>query len=67
MSNAQVNKMDQMQATFETLRAAASDEVIAAEIFDHALSLIRRHHSGIFWGDRMLTIDKSAALVYAQW
>jgi O-methyltransferase len=61
MSSAQVNKMDQLQATFETLRAAASDEIIAAKIFDHALTLIRRHHRGIFWGDRMLTIDKSAA------
>jgi O-methyltransferase len=34
--------------------------VDAAAQFDAAIELIRPHHASIFWGDRMLTIDKAA-------
>jgi O-methyltransferase len=33
----------------------------AAACFDEAIEKIRRHHSSIFWGDRMFTLDKTAA------
>jgi O-methyltransferase len=32
----------------------------AARYFDTAVEMIRPYHSSIFWGDRMLTLDKSA-------
>jgi O-methyltransferase len=35
-------------------------EDTAAYIFDHTLSMVRRHHRSMFWGDRLLTFDKSA-------
>jgi O-methyltransferase len=41
--------------------AAADDPVAAAKSFDAALESIRRFHSSVFWGDRMLTLDKSAS------
>ena len=33
----------------------------AATVFDAAVKIIATHHNGVFWGDRMLTLDKSAA------
>lgn len=33
----------------------------AAALFDKTIEVIRSHHSSIFWGDRMLTLDKAAA------
>jgi O-methyltransferase len=39
----------------------AGDEAIAGRIFDRVLTdLVRPHHRSMFWGDRLLTIDKSA-------
>src|SRR4029077_8144045 len=45
-----------------TLRAYASDERVAAQIFDSvmAMAVSPQHRSG-FWGDRLLSLDKSAA------
>ncbi len=33
----------------------------AATLFDEAVEVISSHHTSVFWGDRMLTLDKAAA------
>lgn len=41
--------------------AAATTPEQAAVVFDRVLQeVVRRHHHGLFWGDRMLTLDKCA-------
>jgi O-methyltransferase len=52
---------DEVERAMAILRTHAKNQVIAARIFDKALDLIQRHHSSIFWGDRMLTLDKTVA------
>lgn len=39
----------------------ALSQAEAASYFDKAIEDIRGHHSSVFWGDRMLTLDKAAA------
>src|SRR5262245_53132199 len=51
---------DKIEAAIAALHAEATNETAAARIFDRALDLIRPYHSSVFWGDRMLTLDKSA-------
>lgn len=36
------------------------NDKLAARIFDRALEFILPHHRGSFWGDRLLTLDKTA-------
>jgi O-methyltransferase len=50
-----------LETALETLSQYAGDERAAARIFDRVLDLTRRHHRGTFWGDRLLTLDKTAA------
>jgi O-methyltransferase len=51
-----------LDRALETLRDHAGDEHTAAGIFDAALSAaVAPHHHSLFWGDRLLTLDKSAA------
>jgi hypothetical protein len=43
------------------LRDQAGDEQTAARIFDAVLSaMVTQHHQSVFWGDRLLSLDKSA-------
>jgi O-methyltransferase len=44
------------------VRDHAGNEHVAARIFDAVLSeTVARHHHSLFWGDRLLTLDKAAA------
>jgi O-methyltransferase len=52
---------ERLETALETLSQYAGDERAAARIFDRVLDLTRRHHRGAFWGDRLLTLDKTAA------
>jgi len=51
-----------LDRALDTLRDYAGDEHAAARIFDAVLNaaVAPQHHS-LFWGDRLLTLDKSAA------
>jgi hypothetical protein len=49
-------------ALLDALCAKATTEKQAAQILDRVLEqLVRPWHHSIFWGDRLLTLDKSAA------
>ena len=48
-----------IEAAFAVLRNHARDENLAAQIFDRALNLISHHHRSVFWGDRMMILDKT--------
>jgi O-methyltransferase len=37
------------------------DPATGAKLFDEAIEMIKPCHSSMFWGDRMLTLDKSAS------
>jgi O-methyltransferase len=50
------------ERALEILRENARNEHAAARIFDAVLSgAVAPHHHSLFWGDRLLTLDKSAA------
>ena len=50
-----------LEQALETVRGHASNEHSAARIFDAVLSAaITPHHHSVFWGDRLLTLDKAA-------
>ena len=49
----------EIDAAFEVLRRYGDDPYRVAYIFDSVLELLRPHHRGMFWGDRMLLLDKS--------
>jgi O-methyltransferase len=51
---------ERIEGALATLSQFAGDENLTARIFDHVLDFVRRHHRGSFWGDRLLTLDKSA-------
>jgi O-methyltransferase len=38
-------------------------EKAAARLFDAAIELIRNHHRSMFWGDRMLLLDRAAGFL----
>jgi O-methyltransferase len=51
-----------LDAALKIVRDHAGNEHVAARIFDAVLSeAVASHHRSIFWGDRLLTLDKSAA------
>lgn len=53
---------DGLDAAIDTIRAGASDPTKAARIADALVAdVIGRHHLSMSWGDRLLTLDKSAA------
>lgn len=50
-----------LDTLLDTIRASATSPQDAAKVFDRVLrEVVRPHHHGIFWGDRLLTLDKSA-------
>jgi O-methyltransferase len=53
---------NELERAFAVLRRNAGDESAAAFIFDRLLTdILATHHRAVFWGDRLLTLDKSAA------
>jgi O-methyltransferase len=48
-----------VDAALAVLRQAAEDPACAARIFDTVLEFLRPYHRSIFWGDRMLLLDRS--------
>jgi len=51
-----------LDAALDALRDHAGNERVAARIFDAVLrQAVEPHHNSLFWGDRLLTLDKSAA------
>jgi O-methyltransferase len=52
---------ERIEAALKTLSEFAGEELTAARIFDRVLDLVGRQHRGLFWGDRLLTLDKTAA------
>jgi hypothetical protein len=52
---------DELEQALNVVRRHAADELRAAKIFDCLLlDLVKPHHRSVFWGDRLLTLDKSA-------
>lgn len=50
-----------LDVALDIVRQRASDPKVAATIFDAVLaSAVVPHHRSVFWGDRLLTLDKSA-------
>jgi O-methyltransferase len=54
-------ELDEIELALATLRRHSDDEYVAAFIFDKVLDLIRPHHQSMFWGDRILTLDRSTS------
>jgi len=53
-----------LRALREAIRLRARLHRLAARVFDSVLhKLIRPFHHGLFWGDRLLTLDKSAGFL----
>jgi len=51
-----------LDQALDIVRTTAKNERIAAQIFDAVLrDVVAPHHHAMFWGDRLLTLDKSAA------
>jgi O-methyltransferase len=51
-----------LDRALDIVRDHAGDEHVAARIFDAVLSAaVAPYHRSLFWGDRLLTLDKSAA------
>lgn len=51
-----------LDRALDTLRDHTGDEQVAARIFDAVLSAaVAPQHRSMFWGDRLLTLDKTAA------
>jgi O-methyltransferase len=52
---------DELENALAVIRKKAENEAVAGRIFDSVLNeIVKRHHRTVFWGDRLLTIDKSA-------
>jgi len=52
---------DDLNALLESIRTSVKSPNDAAKIVDRVLrELIQPYHQGFFWGDRLLTLDKSA-------
>ena len=49
---------DELGQLLDALCAKAKSAKQVASVFDRVLELLRPHHRGMFWGDRMLTLDK---------
>ncbi len=51
-----------LDQALEIVRGHAGNEHVAARIFDAVLSgAVVPHHHSVFWGDRLLSLDKAAA------
>ena len=52
---------DRLATLLDSLRASVTTPDQAAKVFDRVLrDLVQPYHQSIFWGDRLLTLDKSA-------
>jgi hypothetical protein len=61
------NAPDDVDSLLDELCAKTLTERQAAKIFDRVLGdVVQRYHQSLFWGDRLLTLDKSAAF-YEDW
>jgi O-methyltransferase len=55
------SEQDEIELALAVLRRNAGDESIAARIFDRILiDVVKPHHRSMYWGDRLLSLDKSA-------
>jgi hypothetical protein len=58
------NRTPPLKALREALRVRSRVRHLSAQIFDLTLrTLVRPFHHGLFWGDRLLTLDKSAGFL----
>ena len=56
-----LQEADELEIALAVIRKNAGNEAVAGRIFDSVLNeVVNRHHRTVFWGDRLLTIDKSA-------
>jgi O-methyltransferase len=54
------SERDEILGLLKEASAKATSAELAAIIMDHAVELVRPYHNDLFWGDRMLTLDKAA-------
>lgn len=55
-------RVGDLEPAFEALQRTAITETGAAAVFDRVLKdIVHPFHRSIFWGDRLLTLDKSAS------
>jgi O-methyltransferase len=59
----EADDLSEIETALATLRRHAGAEKTAALVFDGAIELIRRHHRSLFWGDRMLLLDRAAGFL----
>jgi len=59
----ETDDLTEIEAALATLRRHAIDEKAAALVFDGAIDLIRHNHRSLFWGDRMLLLDRAAGFL----
>jgi hypothetical protein len=58
------NISNDMESMLRNLKSISLQERPAAKVFDQSIkSVLSPHHRSLFWGDRMLTIDKSAGFL----
>lgn len=56
-----LQELDELETALAVIRKYVGNEAVAGRIFDTVLNeVVKRHHRTVFWGDRLLTIDKSA-------
>jgi len=61
MPNSSKIQGETLDSLLDAIRARATAPREAARVFDRVLrEVVRPHHHGLFWGDRLLTLDKSA-------
>jgi O-methyltransferase len=60
-ANIEVDSRHLIDAALAVLVDHVDREDTAAYLFDRTLAMIRQHHRSMFWGDRLLTLDKSAS------
>jgi O-methyltransferase len=60
-TNAESSRSESLDSLLDAITASATTAEQAAKVFDRVLrEIVQRHHQTVFWGDRMLTLDKSA-------
>ena len=53
-------RSEPLNSLLDAILAGATSAAQAAKVFDRVLrELIKPHHQSVFWGDRLLTLDKS--------
>lgn len=56
---------NELEQALAVVRQRAKNELTAAWIFDRLLKdVVGPHHRSLFWGDRLLTLDKAAAFTH---